>query len=168
MKPCTRCSNTLSADAAYCYVCNTDQNAGFEEFEPTQKQSDTFLKVLCYFTIAGVVISLMSIVNSLVKDAEPLIEGIGALIYINFGITAGKLIGAVLMLKKKLNGLYVYTVAAILGFISMMYSLSLTWKYMESVDEGPVIMILTTFFAVLIVVGFIAMYWLPVNRKHLS
>jgi multisubunit Na+/H+ antiporter MnhB subunit len=104
----------------------------------------------------------------LVKDTAPLIEGMGALNYVNFGITAGKLMGAVLMLKKKLNGLYTYTVAAILGFITMMYSLSLTWKYLESIDGGGTIMIFTTVFAVMIAIGFIVMYWLPVNRKLLS
>ncbi|MUV02132.1 hypothetical protein GN157_00275 [Flavobacterium rakeshii] len=43
MKPCLSCGNMLTQEASYCYVCNTNQAQGFEQFEIKPKKNNTFL-----------------------------------------------------------------------------------------------------------------------------
>jgi hypothetical protein len=168
MKQCIRCGNTLTAEATYCHVCNTPQTGGFEDFEIAPKQSDTFLKVLCILTIIGVAFGLIGSAMSLMGEPQVEVEGMQFLTYSGIAIALGKLAGAILMLQKKLNGLYIYTTSAILGLIMQIYSMSIMAELFENMPGGNIIMIASTVISLLIVITFIVLYWLPVNRRLLS
>jgi hypothetical protein len=165
----------LADDAAYCNVCNTEQTAGFEEFEPKQPQNDTFLKVLCILTIVGGGFSILSAAFTLIMGSPSAlpIENLEVITLTSCAISIGKLVGAIFMLKKKLNGLYIYTVAAILAMAMQIYSVFLTSGYMEKMSgevggAGGIIVIISAALSMVILVGFLVMYWLPVNKKLLS
>lgn len=164
MKSCTRCSNMLADNATYCAVCNTSLTAGFEEFEITLKYSDTFLKVLCILTIIGAAISLISVPISLASTPSMGIEMPKGILYLGLAIAIGKLTGAIFMLQKKLTGLYIYTVAAVLSIISSIYStVTVTAKVV-----GTGIAIAGGVIGIVFIIAFLIMYWLPVNRRLLS
>lgn len=175
MKQCTRCGNTLTADATYCHVCNTAQTEGFEDFEQSPQYSDTFLKVLCILTIVGASFGIISGLVSMIKDTALPIEGMKLISYLSLVIVIVKLVSAIAMLKKKLKGLYIYSVAAVLTIVIQIVSVVLTAEYMDKmmknaapgIDSGALI-ILSTAIAVLFYVAFLIMYWLPVNRRLLS
>lgn len=165
MKSCTRCSNMLTADATYCYVCNSPQTGGFEDFELQAPPSDVFLKVLCILTLIGSAISLISLPFSFAASAQYNQLGMEfpAIQLILGGVVAlGKLIGAIFMLMKKLTGLYIYTVAAVISLFSSLYSV-----VNPTMTDVPFAM-LGMIIGVLFIIAFLIMYWLPVNRKVLS
>jgi len=170
MKPCTRCGNLLADDATYCNNCNASQTKGFDEFEIKPPQSATFLKVLCILTIVGVAFTLISSVVSLTMDAAPPIEGMQFLTIVSFVVAIAKLIAAILMLQRKLIGLYIYSVAAVVAIAIQIYSVSLTAGYMTGKlgEMGNPILMVSTAITVVIALTFIILYWLPVNRKLLS
>lgn len=167
MKNCVKCGTPLDDEALYCKACNTNQMSFFDEFEPPV-YSDTFLKVLCVLTIIGAVFGLISAMASIAGGVGLPIEGLKVVTYISTGVAIGKLTGAIFMLQKKLNGLYIYTAAAILGLIMQVYSVVLTSGYMESLPGmSNTIVIISTAFAVVFFLAFLIMYWLPVNRRLL-
>lgn len=169
MKNCVKCGTLLDDEALYCNACNTNQMSFFDEFEPAPVYSDTFLKVLCILTIIGAVFGLISSIASIAGNVGLPIEGLKVVTYISIGVAIGKLTGAVFMLQKKLNGLYIYTAAATLGLIMQVYSVVLTSGYMESLPGvNNTIVISSTVFAVVFFLAFLIMYWLPVNRRLLS
>lgn len=169
MKQCNQCGNMLANDATYCYACNTPQTEGFEDLELKPQYNDTFLKVLCGLTIAGCVISILSSTFSLISGSAFPIEGIGILTGISFLVAIAKLTGAILMLKKKLLGLYIYSAAAVVGMIVQCYAVSLTRDYAESMAQGSgIVVVVSTALGVLIVITFLILYWMPTNRRLLS
>lgn len=164
MKSCTRCSNMLTPDATYCYVCNSPQTGGFEDFELQARPSDVFLKVLCILTLIGSAISLISLPFSFAAYSQ--LDELGmdfpvALLALGGVVALGKLLGAIFMLMKKLTGLYIYTVAAVLSIISSIYSA------INPVMDVPFAMV-GVIFGLFFVIAFLIMYWLPVNRRVLS
>lgn len=175
MKQCTRCGNALTADATFCYVCNSTQTAGFEDFEQAPQYSDNFLKVLCILTIVGASFGVISGLISIIRDTALPIEGMKLISYISLVVVTAKLISAIAMLKKKLKGLYLYTIAAILTIVLQIVSLILTSDYMDTmmsnaapgIDTGAII-IASAAVVILFYVAFLIMYWLPVNRRLLS
>ena len=168
MKPCLSCGNMLTQEASYCYVCNTNQTEGFEQFEIKPQQSDLFLKILCVFTIIFAGFSLITSFVNLVTSPY-LTNNIDfgyplAPVIITNGVIAGsKILGAVYMLQKKLKGLYIYTVAAV---ISVLLSIYTTVSILQNFDFAYMLISagIGLFFGLL----FVVMYWLPINRKLLS
>lgn len=162
----------LTDDATYCHVCNTKQSEGFEAFETMVKPKDTFLKVLCILTIIVMGFNLLGLPFSIVA-----LSGIGLeysvwLIVLGALFSATKLTGAILMLKKKLIGLYIYTVVAILSIGLYLYTnLTINIPNLTSnLPEGPSLIISYVSMGVKIMfsITFIILYWLPVNRRLLS
>ncbi|MFL9836916.1 hypothetical protein ABS768_05355 [Flavobacterium sp. ST-75] len=168
MKPCLSCGNMLAEDATFCYVCNTEQKEGFEQFEIKPKQSDVFLKVLCILTILSMGFNLITSLMNLITSPRlshnidlgyPLMP-----VFIASAIiSVSKLTGAIFMLQKKLKGLYIYTVAAGLSIIITIYT---TISIFQNFDIIFTLISVGTglFFGLL----FVVLYWLPVNRKLLS
>jgi hypothetical protein len=160
----------LADDATYCNNCTTQQTKRFDGFEIKAPQNSTFLTVLCILTIVGVFFGLVSIVATFTTSLALPFEGFKTLAIINLVISIGKLAAAILMLTKKLIGLYIYTISAALSIAAQIYSVSITSKYMDGVvgDSGSTLAILSTAMGVIIVLIFVILYWLPVNRKLLS
>lgn len=163
MKNCIGCDNMLSEDATYCYVCNTAQTAGFNEFEAKPKPDATFLKILCAFIVAATLIHFISLPASWITmagmpDTDPtIILGISTFVII------GKLTGAIFMLRKKLLGLHIYTGASVIGIVSSLVMTMKLTQYLNGMFSG-----LISFGIVLFPVLFLILYWLPVNRRVLS
>lgn len=169
MKPCKNCGNMIADDATHCYACNTTQTPGFEEFEAKPHYSDTFLKVLCILTILGAGISIISAIVTLASGLALPIENMKMITYVGLALASGKLTGAILMLTKKLIGLYIYTAVALLGLAVQLYSVFITSAYTEKMMAGGSIFVyISTAISFIFLVAFIVMYWLPVNRRHLS
>ena len=163
MKQCLRCSNMLTANASHCNVCNTIQKENFEEFDLNRPKTDTFLKVLCVLTIVGAGFSLLSLPFSFISSATLGIDYPIALIVLSGIIAAMKLIGAIYMLKKRLLGLHIYTVAAGCSVLSVIYS---AISIDMAISTG--FSILGTIFNLFFIFLFIVLYWLPVNRRVLT
>lgn len=164
MKPCLKCSNMLTDDATYCHVCNTKQTDGFEAFETMTKQNDTFLKVLCILTIIGAGLSLISLPISMAALSHLDVDFPMWILAIGFVFAVVKLTAAILMLRKKLIGLHIYTACAVLVVIFNVYSNII----MDNpLNQGP-FTVVSTAFALLFGITFIVLYWLPVNRRLLS
>ena len=162
MKNCYSCENTLTDDAAYCYVCNTNQGADFEAFgKPVY--NDTFLKVLCILTIIGAAISLISVPFNMATTSAVGYKVPAGAVIISILLAIGKLTGAILMLKKRLNGLYIYTVAAVLSIFMALYSVANVADFV-----GSSYALATGIISFLFLTTFLVMYWLPVNRRVLS
>lgn len=175
MKQCTNCGNMLTDDATYCNVCNTALNERFDDFEARPKYNDTFLKVLCILTIIGAVFGIVSEISSFAQNQQLPIEGIMLVGYLSLTLSVVKLGSAIAMLKKKLAGLYFYTIAAILGITVQIYSAVITADYMDAMIQntgspigGNALMTVGTSIVVVFYLAFLIMYWLPVNRRLLS
>ncbi|MCW4470708.1 hypothetical protein OGH69_17180 [Flavobacterium sp. MFBS3-15] len=163
MKTCIKCGHAISENTEYCPSCGADQR--FAKSLPERKD-DTFLKVLCILTITGASISLLSAALTM---GEIAIDNVFRILQILAVLVAiGKMTGAILMLQKRLTGLYIYTVAAVtnIGLSAWtafgMASIATT----ESLPEG--LLVLSFIFALAISVAFLVMYWLKVNRGQLS
>ena len=165
MKPCLKCSNMLTNDATYCHVCNTKQTEGFEAFETMAKPNDTFLKVLCILTIIGAGLGLISLPISLKAIPDLDIDYPVELIVLGGLLSAVKLTAAILMLRKKLIGLYIYTGAAVVEI-----GLSVYTNLTTTLTAGPteILAYIGMAIGLLFSVTFIILYWLPVNRRLLS
>lgn len=169
MKNCIKCGNPLNDDATQCPACNTNQISFFDEFEPQPAHSATFMKVLCILTIIGAFLGLASTVFTAAAGKALPIAGLEVVTYVGVAVAIGKLTGAIFMLLKKMKGLYIYTVAAIVAIVLQVYSAYLSSAYMESLpgSSGAIVMI-STGVTLLILLAFLIMYWLPVNRRVLS
>ena len=165
MKNCFSCDNMLTDDAAYCYVCSTHQNSGFETFEAKQKVNDTFLKVLCILTIVGASIQLISLPFNQASAAAFGIEPSMFVLVAGLIAAAGKITGAIFMLMKKLTGLYIYTAAAVLRIVVALYGAATFSSDLPGM--GPFVVVAAVV-SVIFLIGFLVMYWLPVNRRVLS
>ena len=153
----------LTDDAAVCYVCNTNQNSGFEAFEAKPKVNDTFLKVLCILTIVGTTLSLVLVPFSWGAVEAYGVESLKIAAFIGIFVEIGKLTGAILMLKHKLMGLYTYSAASVVGMIVTLWS-----TFTVSSPLGSGFATIMSFASLLFPVAFLVMYWLPVNNKVLS
>lgn len=165
MKFCTNCGNTIADTAAVCSYCGTSQPTDFKAPFPQPRQDDTFLRVLCVLTIVGACFSLISIPISMLKVSQLydnslyLVQGISLLTVL------GKLVGAIFMLQKKLIGLYIYTVA---GVATIGVGLWSAVNIAGGVGMGSDFGLALTIFSLIFPIGFLVMYWLPVNRRVLS
>lgn len=174
MKQCNQCGNMLANDATYCYACNTPQTVGFEEFDSKPKYNDTFLKVLCGITIVVAVFSLISGAVSLIKDSRLPIDGMKVIGYSGLAVAIAKLTAGILMLRKKLKGLYLYTLAQIALIAIQIYTAVLMSGYMNALmpDNGMIsgssIMMISAVIVTFVYIIFLIMYWLPNNRRLLS
>jgi hypothetical protein len=163
MKTCISCGNILSDGAAYCHLCNTSQTSGFNEFEAAPKYDDTFLKILCGFTIAGAVLHFISLPFSWKSMAAMPNTDPNIILGLNTIVVLGKLAGAIFMLRKKLYGLHIYTGASLMGILS---TLVLTMKLTQFLNGAFSAFI--SFAAIFFPIVFLILYWLPANRRVLS
>jgi hypothetical protein len=163
MKTCIKCGHAISENTEYCPSCGAGQQ--FTKLTPVRKD-DTFLKVLCILTITGASISLFSAALTMGDIA---IDNVFRILQILSVLVAiGKMTGAILMLQKRLNGLYIYTIAAIIniGLSAWMTFGMVSIATTENLPEG--LLILSFIFALAISAAFVVMYWLPINKNQLS
>ena len=160
MKNCPVCNNPLSDTATYCPVCTAEQTPVSPEKETDY--NSIFLKVLCILTIIGSSFGLISIPVSLslTEDypAEKLPE---AIIGLTMVLSLIKIAAAVMMLKKKLLGLHIYTGAAVVALGQALYMII-------AANETNITGLLSGVLDIGVIIVFLIMYWLPVNRRQLA
>lgn len=172
MKFCPDCGNSVPDNSARCSNCGKGlPSVKYDEQNPTRQQpvqqDDTFLKVLCILTIVGASISLLSLVFTF-KIAEDVTNSLFLMQIASLLIATGKMTGAILMLQKRLKGLHIYTVASVTSIVlttMMAFGLN-TVSYDEAIADA--LMTLSFIIAIIISVTFLVLYWLKVNRRHLS
>lgn len=164
MKQCIRCSNMLAENATYCNVCNSPQTEGFEQFEIKEKPNSVFLIILCSLTIIGSLISLISLPFSMNASEQLGIEFSTSVMIGSAFLAVLSLAGAILMLLKKIIGLYIYTASAVGSIVMSVYS-----AFTVIVPNMPTgVNYISMAFGIFFTVLFVVLYWLPINRRLLS
>lgn len=164
MKPCIRCGNLIADDANYCNACNSEQILRFEEFEVKPKPNSTFLIVLCVLTILGCLFTLAMLPFSNQAAVQLGMEYPVYLLVASGIMVVGKLAGAIMMLFRKINSLYIYTATAVGSIFVSIYS-SFIIDYPE---VSRTLTYISMGIGLMFAAVFIVLYWLPVNRKVLS
>lgn len=162
MKLCIACHAELEDNNNFCQSCGAYQRGGV--VNPTRNEPAYFLVALCVFTILGSLFGiargwLYEMVSELDKGSDYYRGWIYAL------TSLGTLVAAVIMLNRKLVGLYLYTVAQIvyiLTVISASIAYDDVFKGSAEIATGISILFLVPSIA------FMILYWLPMNRKHLT
>lgn len=167
---CKRCNQEMADTTNYCPTCGEDQRDGAVT---QQKSNSTFLLVLCILTIVG---SLFTIgrayiyeLVSMIDDSHFYYRG-----YIYMGTSVGTLVGAIMMLNKKLMGLYVYTIFQVIYIITVIVA---SGSYGDAFDgssiehgsnpfDGLAVFIALVFLVPSI--AFLVMYWTNMIKKHLN
>ncbi len=173
MKFCSDCGNSVPENSATCSSCGKDQRTvqpissnNFTKQQPVQGD-DTFLKVLCILTIVGASIGLLSAaltfgIVSVMDNEHRIIQMIAIL------AASGKMTGAILMLQKRLTGLYIYTVAAIVN-ISLTVAMAFGFNMIPKDQAVPKeLLLISVIIGVAISGTFLIMYWLKMNRRLLG
>ncbi|MGQ2985168.1 hypothetical protein [Flavobacterium sp.] len=164
MRTCIRCGHAISEHTINCPSCGASQ--GITK-RPPQAYDDTFLKVLCILTIVGASLALLSGAMtwgniSGMTAAHRTFQMLGILAAI------GKLTGAILMLQKRLTGLYIYTAASV-GNMLLTLAMAFGFDVIPKDDKVPQLFItISVVMGIAISLAFLIMYWLNVNRRSLS
>jgi len=80
-------------------------------------------------------------------------------------LVAGKLTGGIQMLQKRRNGLYIYTVCTVLSILISLYTLT----GLDTTDgRKELLNIVGTLVGIGFSIVFLILFWLKVNRRHLS
>jgi hypothetical protein len=151
MRICQRCNATIEDATNFCPACGTDQRFGRRE-----TQSSTLLIVLSILTIIGSVFQLFrGMLYELVAAADNNDEYIRGWIY---SITAiMTIIGAIMMLQKQLNGLYLYTAGQVIYLLTCFWATSVYMNDPDFGGEGIVIAIASVFIVPAII--FLIVFW---------
>lgn len=157
MKNCIKCGQEMATEIKFCPNCGADQKGNVVYVEKTGPP--TMLTILVIFTIIG---SLFSMGKSLFFDTVESYIGFGGsyTYYIYAATCVGTMVGAVLMLSKKLNGLYIYTVCQVL-FI-LMFVLGRIPSENVYYSTGYTLLV------ALPAVIFLILYWSKEVRKYLG
>jgi len=152
----------LELNVNYCPVCGEAQLVDRQSY----KRDATFLTVLIIFTILGSV-GVMArglfyeVIASIATDGEG--HYYRGWIFLISGM--GTFVGAIMMIMRKLSGLYVYTLFQSLYIITAFYA-ALTYS-LASGFIGLLAFGIAGFFLIPSA-AFLGMFWLSVNRNHLS
>ncbi|WP_202857212.1 zinc ribbon domain-containing protein [Fulvivirga marina] len=154
MKTCIKCQESIEIETRFCPKCGLDQN------QITLVASSSFLITLCILTIVGSVITigralLYEIVASAVE--QDYYRG-----WIYFWSSGGTLIGAIMMLQKKINGLYVYSISQVIYLITIVVA---SFSYGDVSAEIAFFVAMCFFLPSLVM---LYLYWLKVVRQHLN
>ena len=161
MKLCIRCNSSLDDENNFCQNCGADQKISVTN--TTRNEPAYFLVALCILTILG---SLFGIARGWLYEVfSELDTGSNyyrGWIYVITNI--GTLVGAIIMLNRKLLGLYIYTATQI-GYILTVISASLSYDEVFK-GSGEIALGISLLFLVPSI-AFLVLYWLNLNRKHL-
>lgn len=159
---CITCNKELVNKDNFCQSCGQDQR--IQTPQVNSNSTATFLYILCTLTILGSLFGiargwLYEMVSGLDNDTDYF----RGWIYIITNI--GTLIGAIMMINKKISGLHIYTVSQGLYILTVIYA---TISY-DDVFKGANAFALGISALFLIpAIAFLIFYWLKFNSKHLS
>lgn len=169
MKNCIACNQEIENEVNFCPNCGEKQpqQIDIQEEATSAMHQDVGNKpvviiiVLAILTICGSLFTigrafLYEMVGSIASD-----EGIQIRAGIYVLASIGTIIGAVMMLLKKLTGLYVYTACQILYIITTVFAA------MAHNTKDNLASVILFFFAAPSIL-FLILYWLKDVRKHLK
>jgi hypothetical protein len=159
MKSCIACNAEIEEEFNFCKICGSNQNV-----QPNDliKGNTTFLTILCILTIGG---SLFGMARGWIYEIVSTVGNDGYFrgwIYIITNI--GTLVGAIIMLMRKKNGLHLYTVSQSIYILTVIYT---TMVYESSSYFGGYAIAISTLFLVPSIL-FLILYWQNINTKHLE
>lgn len=165
---CKRCNQQMDEKINFCPACGEDQRAN----SVTQHKSDTsFSIVLCVLTIIGSVFTigrayLYEMVSMMGNGHSNYIRG-----WIYAGSAVGTLVGAIMMIQRKLNGLYIYSAFQLIYIITVLvasFSYSSAFDFFGSTDADSLLASGIAMFFVLPSILFLILYWTKMIKKHLK
>lgn len=168
MKNCIACHQSIPDDAKFCPHCGAKQpEETSQETITTAMSQDTGNKpvviiiVLAILTICGSIFTigralLYELVGSMTSDI-----GIQTRAVIYVVASVGTIAGAIMMLLKKLSGLYVYTIFQVIYIITTVFA-AMAHDTKENLSS-----VILFFFAAPSIL-FLVLYWLQDVRKHLK
>jgi hypothetical protein len=165
MTNCIRCNQNLEKETNFCPNCGEDQSLN----EVTREKSNaSFLIVLCTLTIIGSIFTIArAYLYEMVAMMDSGIDYVRGWIYAGSGI--GTLIGAVLMIQRKLLGLYVYSIFQVIYIITVIVASFSYGSVMEEYgDEINLIASAIAMFFIIPSLAFLGLYWTKMVRKHLK
>ena len=166
MTNCKRCNEPMHEETNFCPKCGEDQRNP-NTVNP-QKSNATFLMVLCVLTIIGSVFTIgrayLYEMVSMMDDSSNYVRG-----WVYAGSAVGTLVGAILMIQRKLTGLYVYTVSQIIYILAVIVaSLSYGDEFGKFGDEATFLASAIAMFFLLPSILFLILYWTNMVKKHLN
>lgn len=154
MKNCINCNQEITEETNFCDFCGVDQTT------KRNASNSTFITVLCVLTIVGSVFTMWrGLLYEAVAGVADNDEFIRGWIYIISSV--GTFSGAIFMLNKKINGLYIYTFSQVIYLITVVYA---TIIYVD--DFGGFALIISSMFFVPSV-GFLIAYWSEGVKRQL-
>jgi hypothetical protein len=161
MKHCTNCNEPLDDGLKFCSSCGADQSP-----KPANATTGnaTLLIVLCVLTILG---SMFTFARALIYEALSTMdeshEYVRGWIYAGTSILTA--IGAIMMLLRKLAGLYTYTVGQVIYIITV---IAASTTYEDLFDGSEAFVMAITMFFLVPAIGFLILYWTKMIRIHLK
>lgn len=156
MLNCNKCNDEVSENTNFCPSCGAELREG----SPKDNGNSSLLTVLCVLTILGSIFTIgRALLYEMFSEFDQNSEYIRGWIYAASAI--GTLVGAALMLKKQLRGLYIYTIFQIIYLITVVIA-SLSYG-----EFNDVAFIIALFFLVPSIL-FLVLYWTNSVKKHMS
>ena len=167
MKNCIACNTDIEEDAHFCPDCGANQGVKIVYVEKHNKP--VTLIVLCVLTICG---SLFTVLRALIYEFFAAIaddEGIAMRGIIYILTSAGTITGAILMLGKRLAGLYVYTISQVIYIVTIFVAaFSYTDKFSLTPSGSRDLSTIIIFYFGIPSIIFLVVYWLSDIRKDLK
>ncbi len=167
MTNCKRCNGQMDEETNFCPICGEDQRANIVN---QQKSNASFLIVLCVLTIIGSVFTIgrayLYEMVSMMDEHSNYIRG-----WIYAGSAVGTLAGAIMMIQRKLNGLYIYSAFQGIYIITVLvasFSYSDAFGSQGKGNEASLLASGIAMFFLLPSILFLILYWTNMIKKHLK
>jgi drug/metabolite transporter superfamily protein YnfA len=159
----------MEEEINFCPRCGEDQRANNVN---QQKSNASFLIALCVFTIIGSVFTIgrayLYEMVSMMGEGSNYFRG-----WIYAGSAIGTLVGAIMMLQRKLKGLYVYSAFQGIYIITVLVA---SFSYSDTFDsfdggngnEASLLASGIAMFFLLPSILFLILYWTNMIKKHLT
>lgn len=159
----------MDEETNFCPTCGEDQRANNLN---QQSSNSSFLIVLCALTIIGSVFTFgrayLYEMVSMMSENNNYFRG-----WIYAGSAIGTLVGAIMMIQRKLKGLYVYSAFQGIYIITVLVA---TFSYSNAFDgfkgdngnEASLLASGIAMFFLLPSILFLILYWTNMIKKHLT
>jgi hypothetical protein len=159
----------MEEEINFCPTCGQDQRANSIN---QQRSNASFLMVLCVLTIIGSVFTIgrayLYEMVSMMGESNNYFRG-----WIYAGSAIGTLVGAIMMIERKLKGLYVYSAFQGIYIITVLVA---TFSYSDAFDsfngsngnEASLLASGIAMFFLLPSILFLILYWTNMIKKHLK
>ena len=157
MKKCIRCNQPIENVLNFCPTCGEDQRG-------ENTSNATFLIVLCIFTIIGSVFTMGRAffyeMISVLDESHTYLRG-----WVYFASAIGTIVGAFMMIQKKIRGLYIYSIFQIIYILTVIIA---SFSYGSPGEVMGVLAIGMSMFFIVPSILFLVLYWTDIVKRNLS